>query len=141
MIVTTHQKRSAYGFIGCGKTFGLIPAGSYNLSGSYAILETGSEQMETIFSHRIWNGSFFSIRYGHTARHSLQTAAVILLVLLLTIFDAVVTLELVSLGAAEMNPIMCCYLNQGPPRIFRSKAYVNVRISIGGPRSQRCLRN
>ena len=77
--------------------------------------------MEATFGDKIRNGSFFSIRCGHMARHSLKRVAAILLIVLLTILDAVFTLELVSHGAAEMNPIMCYYLNQGPVVFFGVK--------------------
>ena len=77
--------------------------------------------MEAIFCGRISKGRFLPIRCGSMARHSLKTGAAILLIMVLTILDAVFTLELVSHGASEMNPIMCYYLDQGPAIFFGVK--------------------
>jgi hypothetical protein len=47
--------------------------------------------------------------------------ATILLIVVLTILDTFFTLELVSHGATEINPIMCYYLNHGPLVFFAVK--------------------
>lgn len=53
--------------------------------------------------------------------HSSKSFATILLIVVLTILDTLFTLELVSNGATEINPIMCYYLNHGPLVFFAVK--------------------
>ena len=51
-------------------------------------------------------------------RHSSKTLAVILLIVMLSIIDAILTLHLVDRGATELNPIMDYYLGHGPLTFF-----------------------
>ena len=53
--------------------------------------------------------------------HDSKTFAIILLIILLSILDAFFTLELISLGARETNPIMCYYLKHGALVFFAVK--------------------
>jgi len=54
-------------------------------------------------------------------RHSPKSFAVILVIIMLSIADAVLTLELISHGASELNPIMAYYLEHGPLVFFWMK--------------------
>ena len=56
-----------------------------------------------------------------THRHGPKVFAAALLVIFLTIADAFLTLDLVSRGASELNPIMAYYLNRGPLPFFTVK--------------------
>ena len=51
-------------------------------------------------------------------RHSSRTLAVILLIVILSIIDAILTLHLVDRGATELNPVMNYYLGHGPLAFF-----------------------
>jgi hypothetical protein len=51
-------------------------------------------------------------------RHSSKTLAVILLIVMLSIIDAILTLHLVDRGATELNPVMDYYLGHGPLAFF-----------------------
>ena len=51
-------------------------------------------------------------------RHSSRTLAVILLIVILSVIDAILTLHLVDRGATELNPIMDYYLGHGPLAFF-----------------------
>lgn len=51
-------------------------------------------------------------------RHSYRTLAVILLIVMLSIIDAILTLHLVDRGATELNPIMDYSLGHGPLTFF-----------------------
>ncbi len=51
-------------------------------------------------------------------RHSYRTLAVILLIIILSIIDAILTLQLVDRGATELNPVMNYYLGHGPLTFF-----------------------
>ena len=53
--------------------------------------------------------------------HSPKTLAVILLIILLSITDAYLTLDLINRGAVELNPIMAYYLNHGALAFFAMK--------------------
>ena len=53
--------------------------------------------------------------------HSSKTFATILLIIFLSILDAFFTIELISLGGKETNPIMCYYLRHGPLVFFAVK--------------------
>ena len=57
----------------------------------------------------------FTLRYG------LKTLAAVLLIVILTIVDTYLTLDLVSRGAEELNPIMAYYLNRSPHLFFAVK--------------------
>ncbi len=54
-------------------------------------------------------------------RHSSKTLAAILFIVVLSLFDAVFTLHLVSKGAVELNPILAYYLQQSPFLFFGVK--------------------
>jgi hypothetical protein len=54
-------------------------------------------------------------------RHSRRTLAVILLIIALSILDAIFTLVLINRGASEINPIMAFFLNHGPITFFGVK--------------------
>jgi hypothetical protein len=54
-------------------------------------------------------------------RHSSKTFATIMLIILLSITDAYLTLDLVSRGAAELNPVMAYYLDHSPFTFFGVK--------------------
>ena len=53
--------------------------------------------------------------------HSPKTLALILLIVLLSITDAYLTLDLINQGAVELNPIMAYYLNHGALVFFGMK--------------------
>jgi hypothetical protein len=62
-------------------------------------------------------------RHGYYGpdRHSHKTFLLILLIVSLSVLDAIFTLNLVGRGATELNPIMDYYLNQGPLVFFVTK--------------------
>lgn len=62
-------------------------------------------------------------------RHSLDTLTAVLLLVVLSILDAMLTLFLVSHGAAEVNPVMAYFLNHGPLAFFSAK-YVFTCASV-----------
>jgi hypothetical protein len=51
-------------------------------------------------------------------RHSARTLAVILLIIILSIIDAILTLHLLDRGATELNPLMDYSLGHGPLTFF-----------------------
>lgn len=51
-------------------------------------------------------------------RHSPKTVTAILLIIMLSVMDAVLTLDLVSRGATELNPVMAYYLGHSPLTFF-----------------------
>jgi hypothetical protein len=51
-------------------------------------------------------------------RHSTRTFVVVLLIITLSVIDAILTLILLNSGAAELNPIMDYYLGHGPLAFF-----------------------
>jgi len=53
--------------------------------------------------------------------HSAKTLAVIILIILLSITDAYLTLDLISRGAVELNPIMAYYLDHSALTFFGMK--------------------
>ena len=57
-------------------------------------------------------------------RHGSKTLAAILLIVSLSILDAIFTLDLVSHGAVELNPVMAYYLNHGPLIFFGVKYFL-----------------
>ena len=59
--------------------------------------------------------------YRKVDRHNPKTFAIILAIIMLSILDAIFTLELIHNGAAEVNPIMAYYLNFGPIVFFGAK--------------------
>ena len=56
-----------------------------------------------------------------TDRHSSKTLVAILLIIGLSILDAILTLYLISHGASEINPIMDYFLDYGPIAFFGAK--------------------
>lgn len=60
-------------------------------------------------------------RAGICETHSPKMLAVILLIILLSITDAYLTLDLISRGAVELNPIMAYYLNHSALAFFGMK--------------------
>lgn len=62
-------------------------------------------------------------------RYSLDTLIAILMIVVLSILDAMLTLFLVSHGAAEVNPVMAYFLNHGPLAFFSAK-YVFTCASV-----------
>jgi len=54
----------------------------------------------------------FTLRYGS------KTCAAVLVILILTVLDTYLTLDLVSRGAEELNPVMAYYLNRSPHLFF-----------------------
>ena len=59
--------------------------------------------------------------YSKLDRHNPKTFAIILTIIMLSVIDAMFTLELIHKGAAEVNPIMAYYLNFGPIVFFGAK--------------------
>ena len=57
-------------------------------------------------------------------RHSSVSFAVILVIILLGVLDAIFTLDLVSHGAVELNPVMAYYLNHSPLLFFSVKHFL-----------------
>ena len=53
--------------------------------------------------------------YGH------RTFAAVLLIIVLCVADSYFTIDIVSLGGQELNPIMAYYLNQSPLLFFMVK--------------------
>ena len=56
--------------------------------------------------------------------HGPKTFAAILVILMLSVVDAFLTLDLVHRGAAELNPVMAFYLDQGPLMFFTVKYFL-----------------
>ena len=56
-----------------------------------------------------------------TNQHSPKTLAVVLLIIALSIVDSYLTIDLLSQGAEELNPIMAFYLNHSPLLFFMVK--------------------
>ncbi|MBW2645695.1 MAG: hypothetical protein JRE23_05895 [Deltaproteobacteria bacterium] len=54
-------------------------------------------------------------------RHSGRTLTAILIIIALSILDALLTLHLTSHGAQEINPVMAYFLNHGPLHFFGAK--------------------
>jgi len=61
--------------------------------------------------------------------HDSRTLISIFLIVLLTILDALFTLDLVRKGATELNPVMAFYLNYSPVAFFGVK-YLLTSASI-----------
>jgi hypothetical protein len=51
-------------------------------------------------------------------RHSPKTFAAVLLIMMLSVIDAIFTLDLVHRGAVELNPVMAYYLDYSPLMFF-----------------------
>jgi hypothetical protein len=59
-----------------------------------------------------------------TFQHGPKVFAAAMLIIFLTIADAFLTLDLVSRGAEEVNPIMAYYLDQSPLWFFTVKYFL-----------------
>ena len=59
--------------------------------------------------------------YDRPDRYSARILAVILVIIMLSVIDAIFTLRLLSDGAVELNPIMAYYLEYGPLAFFGTK--------------------
>ncbi len=69
------------------------------------------------------------LTYRYVDRYSARSVLVVLVALILSVGDAVLTLHLVSLGAEEINPIMDFFLRLGPLPFLLVK-YVLTGISL-----------
>ena len=63
-------------------------------------------------------------RHYRIDRYSAKTLAAILLIVMLSVIDAILTLDLISRGAGELNPVMNYYLNHGPLAFFGVKYFL-----------------
>ena len=61
------------------------------------------------------------MRYLSECEHGSKTFAAAMIIILLTVLDAFFTLDLVSRGGEELNPIMAYYLERGPLTFFAVK--------------------
>jgi hypothetical protein len=61
------------------------------------------------------------MRYLTNGQHGSKTFAAVMIIVLLSVLDAYLTLDLVNRGAEELNPIMAYYLKQGPLTFFAVK--------------------
>ena len=61
--------------------------------------------------------------------YSSKTLALILLILSLSVMDALLTLYLIGQGAVEVNPVMAYFLNYGP-FVFFSAKYLLTALAI-----------
>jgi hypothetical protein len=61
---------------------------------------------------------------GMDQRHGPRLVAVILVMVVLSVLDAFLTLELVQRGATEVNPVMAYYLSRGPLVFFSVKYFL-----------------
>jgi Domain of unknown function (DUF5658) len=55
---------------------------------------------------------------SYVVRHGPMTFAAVLLIIVLCVADSFFTIEIVSRGGQELNPIMAYYLNQSPLLFF-----------------------
>ena len=61
------------------------------------------------------------LTYRVPDRFSPKTYAAIYLIIILSVLDAFFTVDLVSRGATELNPVMAYYLSHGPIVFFWTK--------------------
>jgi Domain of unknown function (DUF5658) len=61
------------------------------------------------------------VQYLSNCQHGSKTFAAAMIIILLTVLDSYFTLDLVSRGAEELNPIMAYYLERGPLTFFAVK--------------------
>jgi hypothetical protein len=57
-------------------------------------------------------------------QHGPKTFAAILVIIMLSVVDAFLTLDLVHRGASELNPVMAFYLDQSPLMFFTVKYFL-----------------
>jgi hypothetical protein len=67
---------------------------------------------------------FRAMLVGMDQRHGPKLVAVILVMVLLSVLDAFLTLELIQRGATEVNPVMAYYLSRGPLVFFSVKYFL-----------------
>jgi len=103
----------------------------------------------------IWGGRRETIRrredrqkWTYVDRYQQSLFGVIVIILLLSVVDAILTLLLIGHGAAEINPVMAFYLDLGPYAflfvkyaltsaglvvlvLFRGRSFRSMRISAG----------
>jgi hypothetical protein len=63
-----------------------------------------------------------------TFNHGPRTFAAVLLIIVLCVTDSYLTIDLVSRGAEELNPIMAYYLNQSPLLFFIVKYSITCTV-------------
>lgn len=61
---------------------------------------------------------------GMGEKHGPRLVCIILLMVILSVLDAFLTLELIHRGATEVNPIMAYYLSHGPLVFFLVKYFL-----------------
>ncbi len=61
------------------------------------------------------------LNIGQIDQYGSSTFAVIMIILLLSLLDALLTLILLDRGAVEVNPIMAFYIEQGPTVFLMAK--------------------
>lgn len=61
---------------------------------------------------------------GMGEKHGRRLVAVILTMVMLSVLDAFLTLELIHRGATEVNPVMAYYLSRGPLVFFSVKYFL-----------------
>ena len=64
--------------------------------------------------------------HKYVDRYSLRSVTIILLILVLSVTDAIFTLKLISRGAQEVNPIMDFFLQLGPVIFLGVKYFLTV---------------
>jgi len=63
-----------------------------------------------------------------TSHHGPRTLAAVLLIIVLCLLDSYFTIDLVSRGAEELNPIMAYYLSQSPLLFFIVKYSITCTV-------------
>jgi hypothetical protein len=63
-------------------------------------------------------------------RHGVKTFLLILLIIMLSISDALLTLYLIDHGASEINPLMAYFLSHGPLVFFAAKYFLTCTAII-----------
>jgi hypothetical protein len=61
---------------------------------------------------------------SYTFQHGPRTFAAVLVIVVLSVADSYLTIDLVSCGGKELNPIMAYYLNQSPLLFFLVKYWL-----------------
>jgi hypothetical protein len=61
---------------------------------------------------------------GMDEKHGPRLVAVILTLVMLSVLDSFLTLELINRGATEVNPVMAYYLSHGPLVFFSVKYFL-----------------
>lgn len=63
-------------------------------------------------------------------RHSFKTLSAIILIVLLSITDGMLTLYLIECGATEVNPLLAYFLERGPLSFFGFKYFLTCACII-----------